>query len=46
MHLMKSQIAGKAIEAQRAARVAELGNDNAQLRAELDTTRSKLVSGL
>jgi hypothetical protein len=43
---MKSQIAGKAIEAHRAARVAELGNDNAQLRAELDTTRSKLVSGL
>jgi hypothetical protein len=40
---MKSRIAGKAIEAQQAARVAELENDNAQLRAELDAARSKLA---
>jgi chromosome segregation ATPase len=41
--LTKSWIAGKAIEAQRAAHVAELENDNAQLRAELDVARSKLA---
>jgi hypothetical protein len=40
---MKSRIARKAIEAQQAARVAELENDNAQLCAELDATRSKLA---
>jgi hypothetical protein len=40
---MKSRIAGKAIEAQQAARVAELENDNAQLHAELDAARSKLA---
>jgi chromosome segregation ATPase len=41
--LTKSQIAGKAIEAQRAAHVAELENDNAQMRAELDAAHSMLV---
>jgi chromosome segregation ATPase len=43
LHLKKSQIAGKVVEAQRAARVAELENDNAQLRAERDAARSKLA---
>jgi hypothetical protein len=43
LRLMKYWIARKAIEAQWAARVAELENDNAQLRAELDAARSKLA---
>jgi hypothetical protein len=41
--LTKSQIVGKAIEAQWAAHVAELENDNAQMRAELDAAHSMLV---
>jgi hypothetical protein len=43
LRLTKSQIVGKAIEAQRTARVAELENDNAQFHAELDAARSKLA---
>jgi hypothetical protein len=43
LRLTISRIAGKAIEAQWAAHVAELENDNAQLRAELDAARSKLA---
>jgi hypothetical protein len=43
LRLTKSRIAGKAIEAQRVAHVAELDNDNAQFRAELDAARSRLA---
>jgi chromosome segregation ATPase len=43
LHLKISQIAGKVVEAQRAAHVAELENDNAQLRVERDAARSKLA---
>jgi hypothetical protein len=43
LHLTKSWIAEKAIEAQRAARIVELENDKAQLSAEIDATRSKLA---
>jgi hypothetical protein len=41
--LTKSQIVGKAIEAQRASHIAELENNNAQLRVELDAAHSKLA---
>jgi phosphoglycolate phosphatase-like HAD superfamily hydrolase len=43
LRFMKSRIAGKAIGVQQAARVAELENDNAQLRAEFDAARSKFT---
>jgi chromosome segregation ATPase len=43
LRLMKSRIVGKPIEVQRAARIAELENDIAQLHSKLDTAHSKLA---
>jgi hypothetical protein len=43
LRLMKSRIVGKPIEVQRAARIAELENDIAQLHSKLDAAHSKLA---